>query len=35
MDQAALAKRLLDVIDGLGADDTGLMLDHTGQPLPW
>ena len=35
VDSRFAAERLLDVIDGLGADDTGLMLDHTGQPLPW
>lgn len=29
------AERLLGVIHGLGAGDTGLMLDHDGSPLPW
>ena len=35
VDSRFAAERLLDVIDGLGAEETGLMLDHTGQPLPW
>lgn len=29
------AARLLEVIDGLRPIDSGLMLDHTGLPLPW
>lgn len=32
---AFAASRLLDVIEGLGPSDTGLLLDHTGLPLPW
>jgi NAD(P)-dependent dehydrogenase (short-subunit alcohol dehydrogenase family) len=29
------ARGLLDVIEGLGAGDTGRFLDWQGQPLPW
>lgn len=29
------ADRLLRVIDGIGPEDTGLLMDHTGLPLPW
>lgn len=28
-------KGMLKVIDGLGPDDAGAILDHTGEPLPW
>lgn len=31
----AAADRLLSVIDGLRPIESGLMLDHTGLPLPW
>jgi len=29
------AERMLGVLDGAGPADTGMMLDHTGLPLPW
>ncbi|MDB5614225.1 MAG: C-factor [Devosia sp.] len=29
------AERLISVIDGLRSIDSGLMLDHSGLPLPW
>ncbi|KKB08258.1 SDR family NAD(P)-dependent oxidoreductase [Devosia chinhatensis] len=32
---AIAAQRLLGVIDGLGPDENGLFLDHSGSPLPW
>lgn len=35
VDPAAAATRLLAVIDGLRPIDSGLMLDHSGLPLPW
>lgn len=35
VDPGHAAARLLTVIDGLGSDDTGLLFDHTGLPLPW
>ena len=35
LDRAVAAERLLGVIDGLHPGDTGLMIDHSGLPLPW
>lgn len=35
VDRAVAAERLLGVIDGLRPIDSGLMLDHSGVPLPW
>ena len=32
---AFAAERLLGVVDGLRPIDSGLLLDHTGLPLPW
>ncbi|MGL4310090.1 MAG: SDR family NAD(P)-dependent oxidoreductase [Paracoccaceae bacterium] len=32
---AVSAARLLGVIDGLSPGQTGLCLDHAGQPIPW
>ena len=29
------AKRILSVIAGLGADDSGGFFDHRGAPIPW
>ncbi|NBB96801.1 MAG: SDR family NAD(P)-dependent oxidoreductase [Alphaproteobacteria bacterium] len=29
------AKRLLDVMDGLGPDQTGRFFDYAGKPVPW
>jgi len=29
------AKRLLGVLDGLAADDSGCFFDHLGKPVPW
>lgn len=33
--RAGAADRLIGVIDGLEPSDTGLMIDHSGLPLPW
>lgn len=35
VDPAFAAERMLNVISGLGARDSGLFFDHTGVPLPW
>lgn len=35
IERAEAANRLIGVIDGLEPSDTGLMIDHTGLPLPW
>lgn len=35
IDSAVAAERLLGVIDGLHPSDSGLMIDHSGLPLPW
>ena len=35
IDSAVAADRLLGVIDGLHPSDSGLMIDHSGLPLPW
>jgi NAD(P)-dependent dehydrogenase (short-subunit alcohol dehydrogenase family) len=35
IDPAEAAARLLGVIEGMRAIDSGQMLDHTGLPLPW
>lgn len=35
IDSTVAAERLLRVIDGLGPEENGLMIDHTGLPLPW
>ena len=35
IDSAVAADRLLSVIDGLHPSDSGLMIDHSGLPLPW
>ena len=35
LDRVAAAERLLSVIDGLDPSDSGLMIDHSGLPLPW
>lgn len=35
VDPGFAAERLLKVINGLGPADTGLLLDHSGVPLPW
>ena len=35
VEPTSAAERLLQVIDGLTPDQTGLLLDHTGLPLPW
>ena len=35
LDRFAAAERLLGVIDGLHPRDSGLMIDHSGLPLPW
>lgn len=35
VDSTLAAARLLGVIDGLRPIDSGLMIDHSGLPLPW
>ena len=32
---AEAASRLLDVVEGLGAEHTGGFFNHNGEPLPW
>lgn len=35
VEASVAAERLLTVINGLGTSESGLMIDHSGSPLPW